>query len=234
MLRQISCAVAAIGVLLSSSPLAQTPLIAPGSKVFLQRMDRAFEDDVTVALIGARVPLVVVNDRKDADFEISGRLRERGDSTYSRDWEATLTVTAIRTAVVVDAFTLTQDSVEKLARACAKRLYEHIAFPQPTALVARPAPPPPAPVGSPPAAPASSGVVRLFVQGDFNRLADFVERLRTELRAGGSSPMSSSAARSTTTTSCSSRRTTRRLPSRLIVTECWSPRSLIPAFERRA
>jgi hypothetical protein len=181
-----------VTVLFGATPMAagsQAALIAPDSKVFLQEIG-GFETDLLPALIGAHVPVVIVAERKDADFLIAGRVQsqERGHS-YSpeRSYEATLTVTKVRTGTVIDAFTVTADTRGKLARACAQRLNDRImasespqaiqsALPQALAK--------PEPVGVP-IAPLTGNTVPLFVQGDFNRLADFTETLRSELRVLG-------------------------------------------------
>lgn len=157
----------------SANALPQPTALAPKSKVFVDSM-AGFGTDLTAALIGANVPLAIVTDRKDAELLIAGRKQvvSSGSSSSNRVEEATLTITDVQSGTVIDAITVRADSTEKLARACAARLNDHIARP--------PTPPAPAVVE-----PASAGTIRLFVQGDLNRLADFTEALRSELHAVG-------------------------------------------------
>jgi len=123
-----------LAVVLPSNAMAQGTLIPPNSKVFLQHID-GFGTDLLAALIGANVPVVIVTDRMDADLEIGGRKQQRNRSaSYASDLidEATITITDIHTATVIDAFTLTAATRDKLARACANRLNDRIAIPKPT------------------------------------------------------------------------------------------------------
>ncbi|PYR93584.1 MAG: hypothetical protein DMF84_09285 [Acidobacteria bacterium] len=186
-----------LAVVLPSNAMAQGTLIPPNSKVFLQHID-GFGTDLLAALIGANVPVVIVTDRMDADLEIGGRKQQRNRSaSYASDLidEATITITDIHTATVIDAFTLTAATRDKLARACANRLNDRIAIPKPTEAprVSTPAPSEAEPVQSSPSPatiqpsspPAAANSIRLFVQGDFNRLADFTETLRANLHALG-------------------------------------------------
>jgi len=167
---------------------ARPPQIAADSRVFVQAVD-GFGTDLVAALIGANVPLRIVTDRTQADLEIAGRRqrRETQNSFRSGEWteEVTLTVTDIRAALVIDAFTVSADTSEKVARLCAKRLSDRI-----TSVTAAPAASSVKPAASLEATAAPSTLsdansMRLFVQGDFNRLADFTEVLRMELRSLG-------------------------------------------------
>lgn len=138
-----------------------------------------FEDDLTVAFIGSKVPVILVRDKKAADFEITGRHLQRRGSGFSQDVieEATITVTDVKAGVVLDAYTLTAGTLEKLARACAQRFQDRVALPLTQSAAVH------GPVAVLPL-PSSAGP-RLFVQGDFNRLADFIDTLRVELRGLG-------------------------------------------------
>lgn len=194
MLRKMPCAVAVGVIALSGVPAAaQATLMPMGAKVFLQRMG-GFEADLTVALIGSNVPVVIVTDRKEAEFELSGRRAQvRGRAFVGPESleEATITITDTKTGIVLDAYTLAEETVSRLARACALRLQEKIAIPRPPERVSPPAPASsstPAVTGTAdrPTAPTTAAAsARFFVQGDLNHLADFIATLRTEFRVLG-------------------------------------------------
>ena len=171
-----SLSVTTLTVLMAAAMDAQEH-IAPGTKVFLQSM-HGFEADLTVALIGSNVPVVIVKDRKAAALEVSGRHSQRRGTAFGPDVveEATLTITNTETGVVIDAYTVTAETTEKLARACAKRLQEKMALP-----AMAPARKQQPPEGSATVTRAS----RIFVQGDFNHVTDFIETLRSELNTLG-------------------------------------------------
>ena len=165
--------------LLGADLFAQGSRIKPGANVFLQGMG-GFEADLTVALIASNVPVVIVTDRKDAELEITGRHRQKQGGAFSSKWVevATITITRTDSGVVLDAYTLTANTVEKLARACAERIQDSVLVP-PTAPVA------PSPTVGDERPASNDGSIRLFIQGDLNRLADFIQTLRSELQAAG-------------------------------------------------
>jgi len=175
MLRHTCCAaLLAYTVVLTD---AQASRIPPGSKIFIQRMD-GFGADLAVALIGVNAPLVIVNDRNAAEFEIAGRL-ERHGTTFSSEivHEATITITNIKSTVLVDAYTVTGSAIERVARGAAARMIEGSIAPNIEARAVEST--------KPVSSRASSTPMRLYVQGDPNRLADFIRVLRGELRVAG-------------------------------------------------
>ena len=167
----------AAAVFLSCSFLShasgQTARISPGAKVFLQPIG-GFGADLTVAIIAANLPIVIVKEPNQAQFEIAGRRSRIRGGRFSQeaDQEVTLTITNVQTGVVIDAYSRSEDTLASLARACAERLRETLELPS--------HPETPLPAAAP-----SPEVLRAFVQGDLDRLPDFIEALRRELRAQG-------------------------------------------------
>lgn len=71
--------------------------------MFLQNLG-SFEADLTVALIGSNVPVVIVKDRKAAALEISGRRTQKRGGTFAPEWieEVTITIRSIESGVVIE------------------------------------------------------------------------------------------------------------------------------------
>lgn len=111
--------------------------IPAGSKVFLAPMG-GFETYFKAALEKKHVPLVVVEDRDKADFEISGAAESQKASTAKKvimlDWrskeQASIKVTDLKSSVVVFAYSVHKASSahgkQSSAEACAKHLKEKI------------------------------------------------------------------------------------------------------------
>lgn len=131
----------AVTVILAGFPAAgsaQSNVIPAGSKVFLAPMN-GFETHLRTALETKKVPLVVVDSREQADFEISGLADTKKAGTakvlitgnwHSRE-EASIKVTNLKTSEVAFAYSYHTDASthgqRSSAEACAKHLREKIA-----------------------------------------------------------------------------------------------------------
>jgi hypothetical protein len=122
---------------------AQTPdsqnskAIPAGSKVYIAPMD-GFETFLKAALEEKKVPLVVVEDKETADFEITGASSSQKASAakkvFTLSWhskeEASINVANIKTGEVVFAYSAhKQNSAHgkrSSAEACAKHLKEKV------------------------------------------------------------------------------------------------------------
>lgn len=122
---------------------AQTPdtqnakAIPAGSRVYIAPMD-GFETFLKAALEEKKVPLVVVEDKDKADFEISGASDSQKASTakkifmgswHSRE-EASINVANIKTGEIVFAYSAHKENSahgkKSSAEACAKHLKEKV------------------------------------------------------------------------------------------------------------
>jgi hypothetical protein len=122
---------------------AQTPVaenskaIPAGSTVYIAPMD-GFETFLKAALAEKEVPLVVVEDKDKADFEITGSSNSQKASTakkvfrgswHSRE-EASINVANIKTGEIVFAYSAHKENSvhgkQSSAEACAKHLKERI------------------------------------------------------------------------------------------------------------
>jgi hypothetical protein len=113
-------------------------VITAGSKVFVAPMEDGFHDYVRAALQAKKVPLVVVDDKASADFEISGHSETQKASTAKKvirwDWhsneQASIQVTNLKTSEVAFAYSVNKQSSahgkKSTAEACAKHLREKI------------------------------------------------------------------------------------------------------------
>jgi hypothetical protein len=111
--------------------------IPPGSKVYIAPMD-GFETYLKAALNTKRVPLEVVEQKDQADFVITGAAETQKASTAKKvimwDWrskeQASITVTNVKTSIVVFAYSYHASSSahgkRSSAEACAKHLKEKI------------------------------------------------------------------------------------------------------------
>ncbi|MGH9826957.1 MAG: hypothetical protein ACREDR_27330 [Blastocatellia bacterium] len=122
----------------SRTPSAQGSATIPaGSKVYIAPMD-GFETYLKAAIEKKEVPLVVVEDRDKADFEISGVANSQKASAakkiilgswHSRE-EASVNVANIKTGEVVFAYSVHKENSahgkKSTAEACAKHLKEKI------------------------------------------------------------------------------------------------------------
>jgi hypothetical protein len=115
----------------------QDKAIPPNSKVFVNEMG-GYETFLKTALAKKKVPLQVVDNKADADFEITGTADSKKAGAakiiFTGSWhsteEASITVTNVKTGVIAFAYSVhKQDSYhgkQSSAEACAKHLKEQI------------------------------------------------------------------------------------------------------------
>ena len=113
-------------------------MIPEGSKVFISPMDDGFQEYLKAALKSKKVPVVIVEDKASADFEISGHSETQKASTAKKvimwDWrsneQASIQVTNLKTSEVAFAYSVNKVSSahgkKSSAEACAKHLKEKI------------------------------------------------------------------------------------------------------------
>lgn len=111
--------------------------IPANSKVFLAPMG-GFEEDLKAAIQSKKVPVVLVTDKDQADYEIAGTSDTEKASTAKKvvmwNWhsneQASITVTDHKTGEVVFAYSVNKKSSahgrRSTAEACAKHLKEQI------------------------------------------------------------------------------------------------------------
>ena len=116
---------------LATTLMAQQPRVPAGSKVYVHPMD-GFGTFVTAALIKKEVPVVVVNDREKADYEITGTSESQKagvakmlimGSAQSRE-EASITVAEIKSGQIAFSYSVNKGNAargkQSAAEACAK------------------------------------------------------------------------------------------------------------------
>jgi hypothetical protein len=113
-------------------------IIPAGSKVFIAPMEDSFQDYLKAALQAKKVPVVVVDDKAAADFEIAGHSESEKASTAKKvimwNWhsneQASIQVTNLKTSEVAFAYSANKQSSahgkKSTAEACAKHLKEKI------------------------------------------------------------------------------------------------------------
>ncbi len=182
---------------LTAAPLAQAQgdeeakLIRAGAKVFIAPME-GFENYLTAAIVQKAVPVLVVRDRRQADFEITGASDTRRGATGTTA-EATITVTKISTGVVAFAYAVQSNASgegrQPAAESCAEKLKAKIEDDARLVRRASASPLPPSASGSTAAAPRSASPpmlpdtrrIRVRVQGETGH--DFIGELRAALAA---------------------------------------------------
>jgi hypothetical protein len=109
-------------------------VIPAGSKVFIAPMEDSFQDYLKAALQAKKVPVVVVDDKASADFEVTGHSETEKASTAKKvirwDWhsneQASIQVTNLKTSEVAFAYSVNKQSSahgkKSTAEACAKHL----------------------------------------------------------------------------------------------------------------
>ena len=112
--------------------------IPAGSKVFLNPMEDGFHEYLKAAMDAKKVPLVVVDNKSDADFEISGHSDSQKASTAKKvimwDWrsneQASIQIANLKTSEIVFAYSVNKVSSahgkKSSAEACAKHIKEKI------------------------------------------------------------------------------------------------------------
>jgi hypothetical protein len=116
----------------------QSGTIPRGAKVFLADM-KGFEIDLREAIKKKEVPVQIVDDRSQAEYEITGTSDTEKASTAKKvimlNWhsneQASISVTNLKTGDVVFAYSVSKKSSahgkRSTAEACAKHLKEKIA-----------------------------------------------------------------------------------------------------------
>lgn len=129
-------AVALIAV--ASSQEATNKVIPAGSKLFVATMENGFDNNLKAAFQAKKVPVVVVDDKSQADFEISGHSETQKASTAKKvilwNWhsneQASIQVVNLKSSEVVFAYSVNKVSSahgkKSTAEACAKHLKEKI------------------------------------------------------------------------------------------------------------
>ena len=114
-----------------------TKKIPAHSKVFIAPMG-GFEQDLKTAIEKKKVPVELVSERDKADYEITGTSETdkagKAKKIIKLDWhsneQASITVTEIKTAAVVYAYSVNKQSSahgkRSTAEACAKHLKEQV------------------------------------------------------------------------------------------------------------
>ncbi len=115
--------------------------IPAGSKLFIAPMD-GFKTYVKAAVQKKKVPLVIVEQRDAADFELSGSSESQKASTAKKvimlDWrskeQASIKLVDIKSSEVVFAYSVHKSSSahgkQSAAEACAKHLKEAVKTPK--------------------------------------------------------------------------------------------------------
>jgi hypothetical protein len=113
-------------------------VIPAGSKVFIAPMDDGFHEYLKAAIQAKKVPVVVVDDKASADFEISGHSETQKAGTAKKvimwDWrsneQASIQVANLKTSEIAFAYSVNKVSSahgkKSSAEACAKHLKEKI------------------------------------------------------------------------------------------------------------
>ena len=127
-----------LSALLAAAPLPQaTVALKPGTKVFVHPMPNDFDTYFKAALEKKEVPVVVVDSRDNADFEIKGSAEtEKAGAakkiilgSWHSDEQASISVTSIASGEVVFAYSANKKNSahgrQTTAEACAKRLRKH-------------------------------------------------------------------------------------------------------------
>jgi hypothetical protein len=134
---RMSGVMALVMVGLCSLAVAQNKTIPPGSKVFIAPMG-GFEADLKAALESKKVPLTVVDQRDQADYELTGTSDSQKASAakkillgswHSRE-EASISIADVKSGTVVYAYSYHNDNSahgkKSSAESCAKHLKENI------------------------------------------------------------------------------------------------------------
>jgi hypothetical protein len=112
--------------------------IPSGAKVFIAPMDDGFDQFLKAAIDKKKVPVVIVDDKSKADFEITGHSETQKASTAKKlilgDWhsneQASIQINNLKTGEVAWAYSANKQSSahgkKSTAEACAKHLKEKI------------------------------------------------------------------------------------------------------------
>ena len=135
-LRRALTMVLALGAI-SIAAAADRPIPA-GAKVFIAPMSGGYETYIKAAIQKKKVPVVIVETREAADFELSGASESQKASTAKKilalNWhsteQASIKVTDLKSSEVVFAYSVHKASSahgkQSSAEACAKHLKDAI------------------------------------------------------------------------------------------------------------
>jgi hypothetical protein len=179
-----SLALAASLVMTTQTVADSTPIPA-GSKVFVAPM-HGFEAYLTAAILQRGVPVSIVTDKKQAEFEITGSIEApalRVGSEGATE-QATITVTQVSTGVVVFAYAAhvahAARGKQDVAELCAEQLKRKVTSPaKPSSSETNPPPSGDSKTAATAPANPSGQTVALRLQGDLSN--DFWEELRQAL-----------------------------------------------------
>jgi uncharacterized secreted protein with C-terminal beta-propeller domain len=113
-------------------------VIPPNSKVFVASMPDGFDEFLKAAIEKKKVPLQIVAEKDQADFQITGKSETQKASTAKKvimwDWrsneQASIQIVNLKTSEVVFAYSVNKVSSahgkKSSAEACAKHLKEKI------------------------------------------------------------------------------------------------------------
>ena len=113
-------------------------IIPPNAKVFVSPMSDGFDEFLKAAIEKKKVPLQIVADKDQADFQITGQSETQKASTAKKvimwDWrsneQASIQVSNLKTSEVVFAYSVNKVSSahgkKSSAEACAKHLKDKI------------------------------------------------------------------------------------------------------------
>jgi hypothetical protein len=133
----VACLVLSVFVAAFASDKKSQPIPA-GAKVYVAPMDDGFDVSLKEALVAKKVPVVVVDKREDAAFEITGHSETQKASGAKKairlDWhsneQASIQVANLKSGEVVWAYSVIKESSahgkRSTAEACAKHLEEKI------------------------------------------------------------------------------------------------------------
>jgi hypothetical protein len=120
---------------LNLAAIERTPL--QGARVYITPMN-GFEDFLSAAMISKHVPIEIVSDREQADFEMTGTTQSQKagwakvifTKSIHSDEEASIVVRNIKTGQVVYAYAVNKSNSvhgkQSTAEACAKHLKQAI------------------------------------------------------------------------------------------------------------
>jgi hypothetical protein len=108
--------------------------IAPFKSENTEKPVEGFESYMAAALRKKNVPLIMINDRSQADFEIAGTADKKGAGAAKKillgDWRSTtsasITVTNLRTGVIAYADASHRGSANKGLRSAAEKLAKYL------------------------------------------------------------------------------------------------------------
>lgn len=132
----IALAVAALLIAPASPQATSSASLKPGAKVFVHPMPNDFDSYLRAALKKKQVPVVVVDTRDAADFEIKGsaETQKAGAAkkimlgSWHSDEQASISVTSIQSGEIVFAYSANKKNSahgrQTTAEACAKHLKE--------------------------------------------------------------------------------------------------------------